>query len=56
MVEKKFIVTVFHDIGYIVVKANSEKEAIAKVDLMKFFNHGYSGNLQLRTREIKNIR
>ena len=52
---KKFIVTLYEDIGSMEIKAETELEAIRKVDdsLVDYFNHGYSRNIQLRAREIR---
>ena len=48
----RFKVTVFHDIGDAVVEAEDEEEAKQKVDLLKLFNNGYSGNLQKRVKQL----
>jgi hypothetical protein len=48
----RFEVTIFHDIGSIIVEATCEKEANDQVKLIDLFTHGYSVNLQKRVRKL----
>ena len=44
----KYIVTVFHDIGEVIVEAENASAAMKKVKLTDFFDHGYSASLKKR--------
>ena len=51
----RYVVTLYQEVGNLVVDAESEAAAVEKVreSLVKYFNLGYSGNLKVRVVPVK---